>query len=173
MTYLFTSCMGIVGGVVFIFAAFGMFTAAEVPSSGESGYIAGQIARFFFTGLFLFFGLVFLVPGVRAFTDLPRRARLLRDLRERGIEAKATVTFVDRNFRTKVNGDYIYTIVEYEYKDGAGNLQSHRLPRIPSEIVIRQKIEVGSEITIVYHPDHPEESGWLELQEHIDAMVEN
>ena len=171
MAHLASSCIGIISGIVFLVGGVAMFTIAEVPGPDESDYIIGQIFRFVFSGLFLFFGLVFLIPGVRTFTDLPRRMRLLRDLKERGVPTTATVTFVDRNFRLKVNGDYIYTIVEYEYKDAHGNPHSHRLPRIPSEIAIRRQIEIGSVINIVYHPDHPEDSGWLDLQQDIDDMI--
>jgi len=149
-----------------------MFLVAEVPGPGESGYILGQIARFVFSGIFLISGLVFFIPGVRAFADLPRRVRLLRDLKENGIETTATITFVDLNYSLRVNGKPVYTIVEYEYTDHHGTPQSHRLPRVPSEIIIRQKYEVGSTITIVYLPDRPEKSGWLELQKYIDENLE-
>lgn len=96
----------------------------------------------------------------------------MRDLKERGIPTTATVTFVDRNYSTKVNGDYIYSIVEYEYEDHHGTHQSHRLPRILSDIVVRQQIQIGDTINIVYHPDKPEKSGWLELQKYIDEYFE-
>ncbi|MEQ8673713.1 MAG: hypothetical protein RLP44_27815 [Aggregatilineales bacterium] len=172
MNYLISSFFGIIFGIIFLFSAVAMFVGAEVPSAGESGYILGQIARFLFSGIFLVSGLVFFIPGVRAFADLPRRARLLRELKERGIKTTAVITFIDRNFSLKVNGNYVYTIVEYEYKDHHGIPQSHRLPRIPSEIIIRQKYEVGSTINIVYHPDRPEKSGWLELQQYIDENLE-
>jgi len=169
MAHLVSSCMGIISGIVFLFSAVAMFTVAEVPGPEESDYILGQIVRFGASGIFLVSGLVFFIPGVRAFTDLPRRVRLMQDLKERGVPTTATVTFVDRNFRLKVNGDYIYTIVEYAYAHG--NPHSHRLPRIPSKIVIRRQIEIGSIINIVYHPDRPEDSGWLEIQQDIDDMI--
>lgn len=163
--------MRIFGGILFAIAAVGIFTEAEVPGPDESGYVLGQIARIVFGGIFLISALVFLIPGIHTFVDLPRRWYLLRDLRERGIKTTATVTFVDRNYSVRVNGNPVFTIVEYEYQDQNGNRQSHRLPRVPSEIAIRQKIEVGDTINIVYLPDKPEKSGWLELQKYIDENL--
>ena len=67
-----------------------------------------------------------------------------------GIDAQATVTFVDKNYSFLVNNKPIYSIVEYEYVDKNGVKHTRRIDNLNSDLVIRKKIEVGNTIKIRY-----------------------
>ncbi len=93
----------------------------------------------------------------------------VEDLVKYGVGAKARVTFVDKNFRLLVNQAPIYSIVEFEFRDDKGNLFTGRKDNVNSELVIRNKIEVGSEVDIKYMPGDPSINGLLLVDPRVAA----
>ena len=83
------------------------------------------------------------------------------DLLKDGVNAKARVTFVDRNFYVLVNDTPIYSIVEFEFTDDKGSHYTSRKDNVDSDLVIRNKIEVGSEVDIKYMSGDPNINGLL------------
>ena len=75
-----------------------------------------------------------------------------------GVDADATVNFVDKNFSFLVNHTPIYSIVEYSYTDHNGNPHTRRVTNVTSELVIRKQVVVGSKIKIKYSAENPAES---------------
>lgn len=77
---------------------------------------------------------------------------------ERGIQTKGTVTFVDRNFSVLINNRPIYSIVEFTFTDMSGVEHVSRKPNTDSELVIRNQVEVGSQIDIKYLAEDPSQN---------------
>lgn len=77
---------------------------------------------------------------------------------QQGVAARGSVTFVDKNYRLLVNQKPIYSIVEFTFRDAAGNMRTGRKEDVDSDLVIRNRIEVGSEIDLKYLPDNPDET---------------
>lgn len=105
-------------------------------------------------GLGLILGLVGMIGLVRG----SRRTKQNQHLMQTGVDAEGTVTFVDKNYALLVNEKPIYSILEYTYRDSAGNQHTRRLDRAPSDFVIRKQIQVGAKVAIKYSAQNPSES---------------
>lgn len=108
-------------------------------------------------GLGLLGGL-FAAFGVKGMMQASQQAKRNQYIMQYGIEVPGTVTFVDKNYTLLVNNRPIYSIVEYTYKDKAGNDHVRRINNMNSEIVIRKQIVVGAAIQVKYAPENPAES---------------
>ena len=78
-----------------------------------------------------------------------------------GVNAPGEVTYVDRNYSVLFNNQPIYSIVEYKFRDYMGREFIGRKEDISSETVIRQKIEVGSQVMVRYIPASPSQNTLL------------
>ena len=75
-----------------------------------------------------------------------------------GIAAEGTVTFADKNYSLLMNKKPVYSIVEYTYVDQSGKQHTRRVETIPSDYVIRNKIEVGGKVAVKYAVEDPGQS---------------
>ncbi len=57
-----------------------------------------------------------------------------------------------------VNEKPIYSIVEFTFRDSSGMEQTGRKEDVDSDLVIRNRIEVGGEVSIKYLPENPKEN---------------
>lgn len=105
-------------------------------------------------GLGVVFALVALIGMVRGSQQTKRNQYLVQT----GIDAEGTVTFVDKNYAMLINNRPIYSIIEYTYRDGAGNQHTRRIDNANSELVIRKQIQVGAKVAIKYSAQNPGES---------------
>ena len=71
------------------------------------------------------------------------------------------VTFVDNNYNILVGDAPIYSIVEFTFRDSAGQEHTSRKENVNRELVIRNKIEVGGQVNLKYIPTNPDENGLL------------
>lgn len=106
-------------------------------------------------GLFAIIGTIMAITGVLGLSRGVKKSKQDKRIAQLGTEAEATVTFVDKNYSFLVNNRPIYSIVEYSYKDNMGQEHTNRIEDFNSETVIRNKIEVGSSITIKYLDTDP------------------
>ena len=72
-----------------------------------------------------------------------------------GVNTQGNVTFVDRNYSILINNQPVYSIVEYHFRDFMGRDFTGRKEDVQSELVIRNKIEVGSQVTVRYVARNP------------------
>ena len=123
---------------------------ANAEDSNTARYaIGGGLA-----GLGLLFSIGGLIGVVRGSKQNKRKQYIVQN----GIDAQGTVTFVDKNWSVRINGNPIYSIVEYTYIDKTGYQHTNRINNLNSEIVIRKQIQVGSNIPIKYAAENPWES---------------
>ena len=116
----------------------------------------------FFDLTIVIFGAILVAIGIfyTAFTfvRLRRRASMATNVLETGIETEGAVTFVDRNYSVKINGRYIYSIVEYKFIDSIKKEYVKEATEASTDEIVRCKIEVGSTVKIKYLPDDPTQS---------------
>jgi hypothetical protein len=124
------------------------------PANAEDS----NIARYGIGGGLAGLGLIFAIGGLISMVRGSKQNKRTQYILQNGIDAQGTVTFVDKNWYIKVNGNPIYSIVEYTYPDETGLQHTRRITNISSEIVIRKQIQVGSTIPIKYTAENPEES---------------
>ncbi len=153
--FLFVGFILLVVGII-VYYAIGADSAGiivqgkQVNDSGLKNIlkysIGGGIAGL--GGIFLLAGLI----GQIRYSKLNKqKLHILRT----GVETEGTVTFVDKNYSLLVNNNPVYSIVEYTYPDNSGNEYTRRVETISSEIVIRNRIQVGNIIPIKYAVEDP------------------
>ena len=107
-------------------------------------------------GVFFFvLGVILLISGL---LKARARSKKARDIFQRGTLAKGTVTFVDKNYSLLVNNKPIYSIVEFTFQDGSGKTHTARKDSVESDLIIRDKIVVGSPVALKYLPESPEQN---------------
>lgn len=145
----------IIMGVIFIAA--GVFAGNIINQAAASVGGLGDMSNIFtiaFGGvgaLLVLFGFLSVLRGRRA-------VQVHKEVLANGIDAKGTVTYVDKNYRVLINNRPVYSIVEYKYHDASGMEYVNRIDQVSTESVIRSGIQVGSTINIRYLPDNPEKS---------------
>lgn len=156
----------IMAGLTFICTGIGSMLFAgglgvamsSVPGAEDGGLLTG-VFGVGFGAIFIVVGLAMTAGGIAAvFFGLRMRRNLQSaksDLLARGLAAEATVTFVDRNYGMLVNNRPIYSIVEFTFTDMSGMQRTAKINDASSEWVIRNKIEVGSTVTVKYLPENP------------------
>lgn len=87
------------------------------------------------------------------------RRNEMQQIMTSGVEGQAAITFLDRNWSVRINGQPIYSIVEYRFQDSSGREFVRRVDDIKSEIAIRSGWQVGSQIRIRYLAQDPSKSG--------------
>lgn len=153
--------------LIFVFAMLGagvvMFFGLQSVPWDESGLPAGVdvLIQYGVPAIFIVIGLVMMSQMIRALFKRAYKKRLAKELEIRGVKAKAHVTYVDRNYSILINNRPIYSILEYVYKDRMGNQQTKRLENVPTDVIIRNQIEVGTEVDIIYHEERTDESAWI------------
>jgi hypothetical protein len=101
-------------------------------------------------------GIILVIIGAVMVRKKRKEKKAMVDaLDQHGVEAKARVTFVDKNYTITMNERPLYSIVEYEFTDDYGHVFTGRKDRVDSELVIRNKIEVGNEVNVIYLPRDP------------------
>lgn len=118
--------------------------------------------------LALIVGLAFIVMG-RA--DARKARQEVDHIVKDGVDATGTVTCVDNNYNILVGDAPIYSIVEFTFRDAAGNEHTTRKEDVNRELVIRNKIQVGSQVQLKYIPTNPEENGLLLLDARAAAQA--
>jgi hypothetical protein len=108
------------------------------------------------TGLGVFFLVLGVILVIIGLIKARGRSKLAKDIMQRGTAAKGTVTFVDKNYGVLVNNKPIFSIVEFTFQDSSGKTHTSRKGNVNSDLIIRDKIEVGSQVVLKYLPDNPE-----------------
>jgi hypothetical protein len=147
----------IVGGFLILFGAVWtgiLLTVSHATSSAARGAVNGVINPMMWLGVVIFaIGAFMLVAGlIRA----KKRSRLAMEIFQRGTLVKGTVTFVDKDYSLLVNNKPIYSIVEFTFQDSAGKTHTTRKTGVNSDLVIRNRIEVGGQVAVKYLPENPE-----------------
>jgi len=128
---------------------------ADAPQvAQESMEFAQSIFTYSFVGVggFLsFLGVISLIRGGRS-------SKITQKVLREGVEGQGTVTFIDRNYRVRVNGRPVYSIVEYSYMDSIGNQYVNRIDDANTEFVIRAGWQAGTKIPIKYLSEDPQKS---------------
>lgn len=157
--------MAILAGIIFLLFGLGwtgmmlIFLVAGIAFTPETSIPWYLTALWFLPGgASLLVGALLLVIGL---FKRKKKKEAAEELAKFGIDAKARVTFVDKNYYILVNQTPIYSIVEFEFRDGRGNVIIGRKDKVESDLVIRNKIEVGSEVDIKYMPGDPSINGLL------------
>jgi hypothetical protein len=102
-------------------------------------------------------GLLILLGGLAVIRGRARQAESNRILAS-GVEAAGAITFLDRNWTLRVNGQPVYSIVEYRFHDATGREFVRRIDEVPSEAAIRAGWQVGSQVKVRYLPEDPSKS---------------
>ena len=102
-------------------------------------------------------GLLVLWGGLALIVGRTQQAEANRVLAS-GVDATAAITFLDRNWSLRVNGQPLYSIVEYRFQDSTGRDFVRRVDNIPSESAIRAGWQVGSQVQVRYLPQDPSKS---------------
>jgi hypothetical protein len=117
-----------------------------------------RIVRYAVGGGLAGLGAIFTLVGLVGMVRGSRQAKRNQYLLQHGVDAEGTVTFVDRNYSILVNRRPIYSIIEYTYRDAAGNQHTRRITNADSDLVIRKQIHVGAKVAVKYSADNPGES---------------
>jgi hypothetical protein len=149
--------MGIlIGGFFIVFGAVwtGILLLIEHLSVHEPPATLKVLHGMFWVGAAVFvLGVIMLISGlIRA----RARSKKAMDIFRRGTATTGTVTFVDKNYSLLVNNKPIYSIVEFTFQDSSGKKHTARKDDVESDLVIRNKIEVGSPAVLKYLPENPE-----------------
>jgi hypothetical protein len=151
--------MGIlVGGFLVLFGVVWTGISLVVARGAATPHAPAQINILLhsMTGL----GVVILVIGaLMLITGLIRakqKRKLALEIFQRGTLVKGNVTFVDKDYSLLVNNKPIYSIVEFTFQDSAGKTHTSRKTGVNSDLVIRDRIEVGGQVAVKYLPENPE-----------------
>jgi hypothetical protein len=150
----------LVGGFLMLFGAVWtaiILTVSRSMGSGPAAAAAGNMLHMMtWLGVgFFAVGAILLVGGLIGAGKTRKKALAIF---EKGVAAKGTVTFVDKNYGILVNNTPIYSIVEFTFQDARGITITSRKPNVSSDLVIRNRIEVGGHVAIKYLPDDPEQN---------------
>ena len=155
--------MGIIVGLVFI--VFGLVMSGIVMSVARNLASAGtgmpEVVTTTLHGVIALgvvmcgVGVLLLVTGLRKAIT---RSKLAKEIFARGSLTKGTVTFADKNYSVLVNGKPIFSSVEFTYQDSAGKPHTGRKDNVNSDLVIRDKIVVGSLVAVKYLPENPDKN---------------
>jgi len=115
---------------------------------------------FVIPGLLTFLvGFILFLVGKAQIRGYQRKAEIISDNRERlerqGDRTVARVTYVDKNYGLLVNNAPVYSIIEYQFTDYYGKLVTAKKLDVPSELVVRQQITVGDEVSVMYDRKNP------------------
>jgi hypothetical protein len=141
-------------GLVLIGTGIVVYFAGPVNFADMSRSLAQNVMMIILTLL----GALFTFLGIIGIIGAKRLAKRNAFIVQTGIESDATVTFVDRNYTLLVNHRPIYSIVEYTFQDGSGREFMRRIDNVPSDWVIRNKIEVKCTVKIRYLREDPNQS---------------
>lgn len=149
--------MGIfIGGFFLLFGVLWLLIIAAVSLLIGVPLPAGMATLFYgLGGIFLLVGVVLTLGGL---IGARKRRAEIGKLDSQGVPATGQVTYVDRNYSIRVNGNPIYSIVEFTFKDSSGVERTSRKEDVSSEMVIRNKIEVGSQVEVKYLMENPDEN---------------
>lgn len=114
--------------------------------------------KFYLCGGLGLLGGLFSLLGLRGMIKESNQAKRIQYILQNGLETQGLVVFVDKNYTLLMNNRPIYSIVEYNYQDKAGNQYTRRINNMNSEMVIRMNIIVGSTVKIKYLSENPSES---------------
>jgi len=142
-----------VGRILLFAAAILLGTGVVVALAGGGGGILLLPA-----GILVLVGLLLGAIGLSSTMRGAAASKENAHIMQTGTEADGTVTFVDRNYSLLVNKRPIYSIVEYTYKDPSGRDHVRRIDNVPSDLVIRSKIEVGGAVKVKYLREDPAKS---------------
>ena len=147
----------LIGGFLVLFGLIWtgvMLTVSRGTAHAGGPAIVGTIMHSM-TGL----GVVILVIGLFLLITGIIRAKAKRqkamDIFQRGTLTKGTVTFVDKNYGLLVNNKPIFSIVEFTFQDTGGKTYTSRKDNVSSDLVIRDRIAVGSPYALKYLPENP------------------
>jgi hypothetical protein len=71
------------------------------------------------------------------------------------VATHGVITYLDRNYSLLVNNRPISSIVEYRFQDGSGVWHTKRKPDMNADVVIRQGLQVGLTVSVIYLPEDP------------------
>lgn len=134
-------------GVILLVVALAVGLGSSNPTDQLGALIMGLLG-----GGMTFFGAIAFVAGIVMARKQRDQAKLIS---ETGVTTDATVTFVDRNYKILVNEQPIYFIVEFTFRDTSGMERVVRYDTVDSELVIRNKVEVGSTVKVKYLAEDP------------------
>lgn len=106
-------------------------------------------------------GIILAIIGVALLRKKEIANQQMQNNRENCIMTKARVTFVDKEYVTTMSEMPLFSLVEYEFTDDYGKVFTGRKDQVDSDLVIRNKIEVGSEVDIVYATQDPNINGLM------------
>ena len=147
----------IVGGFLVLFGAVWTSIAwvvAHKTSSAAPGMVGGIMNGMIGLGVVLFaIGAFMLISGL---IRRKKNAKLAMDIYQRGTLVKGNVTFVDKDYSLLVNNKPIYSIIEFTFQDSTGKTHTSRKTGVNSDLVIRDRIEVGGQVAVKYLPENPD-----------------
>ena len=151
--------MGIlVGGFLILFGVVWtgiLLTVSHgVSSSGAPPAIHTMLNSMTALGVVIFaIGAILLIAGL---IRRKKSNKLAMEIFQRGTLVKGNVTFVDKDYSLLVNNKPIYSIVEFTFQDSQGQTHTSRKSGVNSDLVIRNRIEVGGQVAVKYLPGNPD-----------------
>jgi hypothetical protein len=141
----------LVGTAVLLYYKLGS-EATTIKINGKITHSAAtkDIVRYSVGGFLALLGVIFILAGLIGRSRAAKQKQLNLQIMQTGIDAEGTVTFVDKNYSVLVNKVPVYSIVEYTYQDRTGKQHTRRVSTLNSELVIRNRVQVGSRIPIKY-----------------------
>jgi hypothetical protein len=145
-------------GVVMVSNVF-LFVGIVLLGTGILSYFSfSGNSAFIPLGILGGIGLLFTFLGLTGRNRDSKQAKLNLFITQTGVETEGIVLFVDKNYYILLNKKPIYSIVEYKYSDSNGTEHIRKVDNIPSDLVIRNKIEVGGTVKIKYLKEDPKQS---------------
>lgn len=163
LVILFVGIILIGTGVLVYFSIGASNTTIVVNGVRDNSSGTKAILQYSIGGFLAGLGLIFTLAGMRGRSRDAKHQKQIQHIIQTGIAVDGTATFVDRNYSILINKRPIYSIVEYTYKDRSGTQYSRRVETIPSDFVIRNKIEVGGKVSVKYLSEDPSQSTILML----------
>lgn len=98
----------------------------------------------------VFFGALITIWGLITHRRQKRLSKARQKILQDGVVGEGRIKFLDRNYRVEINGRPVYSIIEYDYVDSAGNYYINRVDNVDTDAIIRTGWQVGSTIPIKY-----------------------
>ena len=135
---------------IYLYWIIGYTTASTGQATNINSQSMARFTQLFASGLPGIMGIIFFIAGFKHRSRDLREKKLREHILLTGISAKAKITYIDKNWTIRINKRYIYSIVEYTYKDKVGKEYTMRFNNISSELAVRKGLQVGGSLPIKY-----------------------
>jgi hypothetical protein len=140
-------------GVIFFFGGGGWsIISAFVSGRLASMQLMPQLALAGVGFAIWLVGVIFTVCGL---IGGKKKKVLDKKISDTGLNAEATITFLEKNYAVLVKKKPIYSFVEFSFRDRGGTVHTGCKSNVSSDLAVRLMLKVGSKVQIKYLKKDP------------------